>query len=69
MRLVVDGSPPARVDRALLKAVARGYRWLEELLEGRVRSVAELAEREGVSGSYVWRMVRLGFLSPGNVER
>jgi len=36
MRLVLDDSaPPLRVDRTLLKAVARAYRWSEELLSGR----------------------------------
>ena len=52
MRLVVEGTPtpPSQVDLPLLKAVARGYRWSDDLLSGRVHSVAEIAEREGISG-------------------
>src|SRR5262249_31005852 len=69
MRLVVDDTAPAaRVDRTLLKTVARGYRWADDLLAGRVQSVGEIARRERVSDRYVWRLIRLGFLTPTLVE-
>jgi ABC-type nitrate/sulfonate/bicarbonate transport system substrate-binding protein len=50
MRLLIQGSrtPAPTVDLALLKAVARGRQWADDLLAGRVESVAELAKREGV---------------------
>jgi site-specific DNA recombinase len=69
MRLVLhDSAPPSRVDRPLLKAVARGYRWSEDLLSGQVQSVRDIAHREGLSAGYVWRVLRLGFLAPQIVE-
>ena len=69
MRMVLESdSNPTRVDLPLLKAVARARRWCNDLLSGRVRSVDELAQREGVEGRSVRRLVRLGALSPRIVE-
>jgi len=69
MRLVLDDTAaPPRVDRALLNTVARAYRWADDLLTGRAQSVTEIARREGVSDRYVWRLMRVGFLSPRIVE-
>ena len=63
-----DTAAPSRVDRALLKTVARAYRWADDLLSGRAQSVGEIARREGVSDRYVWRLTRVGFLAPTIVE-
>ena len=49
---------------ALIKAVARGYAWRQQLLNGSARSTAEIAQKEGVSRRYVARLLRLGFLAP-----
>jgi DNA invertase Pin-like site-specific DNA recombinase len=70
MRLVVQGSgaPAPLVDLALIKAIARGRQWADDLLAGRVASVAAIAEREGVLPNYVRRLTRLAFLSPRIVE-
>jgi hypothetical protein len=62
------GAPERDPDRALLKALARAHAWWEDLVRGRVASVAALAEREGVTGSYVSRVLRLAFLSPEIIE-
>jgi site-specific DNA recombinase len=68
-RMVLEGdSSPSRIDRPLLKAVARARRWSDDLLSGRVRSVNELARREGIEGRSVRRLIRLGALSPRIVE-
>ena len=50
MRLVIQGSrgPAPLADLALMKAIARGRLWSDDLLAGRVRSVAAIAKREGV---------------------
>jgi DNA invertase Pin-like site-specific DNA recombinase len=70
MRLFLQGSrapaPPA--DLALIKAIARGRQWADDLLSGQVESVASLATREGVLPNYVRRLTRLAFLSPRIVE-
>jgi site-specific DNA recombinase len=69
MRMVLEGdSNPARIDLPLLKAVARARRWSDDLLSGRVRSVSELARREGVDGRSVRRLIGLAALSPRIVE-
>ena len=55
-------------DPALIKAIARGRAWFEELATGRARSLQELAKRDGISRRYIRRLVDLAFLSPELVE-
>ncbi len=65
MRIVVEGdTTPNQVDRPLLKAVARGRKWSQDLLAGRVQSVHEIAIREKVADRYVRELLPLGFLAP-----
>ncbi len=45
-------------------ALARGHRWLAMLESGEVKSLREIAAREGVDNSYVSRMVNLTTLAP-----
>jgi site-specific DNA recombinase len=54
--------------RPLLRALARARRWVNELVSGKVRSVHELARREGLDGRSVRRLIPLGFLAPRIVE-
>jgi hypothetical protein len=69
MRIVLEGdATPNRVDLLLLKAVARARRWTDDLLSGKVRSVADLARREGIDGRSVRRLIPLGFLAPRIIE-
>ena len=58
----------AKCDPALIKAVARGHIWFEELATGRARSLHELATREGITRRYIRRLVNLAFLSPQLVQ-
>ena len=57
-----------RLNSALIKGVARGYRWRSQLLAGEVGGIAELARKAGVSSRYVIRMVRMSFLAPDLIE-
>jgi len=59
---------PRKVDPALLKAVARSRAWFEELVSGRVRSLADIGRREGIATRYVERLSRLAFVAPSLVE-
>jgi len=59
---------PRKVDRALLKAVARSRMWFEELASGRVPSLADIARRENIAVRYVERLSRLAFVAPTIVE-
>jgi DNA invertase Pin-like site-specific DNA recombinase len=69
-RVLVDGKARTAQDScpALVKAVARGYVWREQLLNGKARSIDEIAGRSGVTPSYVGRILPLGFLAPDIVE-
>lgn len=55
-------------DPALVKAVARGHAWFEDLVSGRAASVSEIARREGLTPRYVSRLLELAFLPPRLVE-
>jgi hypothetical protein len=72
MKLVIPGEArharPLRPDPALIKAVARGHLWFDDLATGRAASLREIAEREGVTEGYVGRLMRLAFLAPRIVE-
>ena len=58
----------SRCDPALIKAIARGRAWFEELATGRARSLQVLAKRDGISRRYIRRLISLAFLSPQLVE-
>lgn len=71
--LTPDGSisvptPRARPDSALLKALARGYRWQKMLNEGDYRTLDEIADAENINPSYISRLLRMTLLAPEIVE-
>lgn len=55
-------------DYTLIKAVARAYRWRQILEDGEMGTIAELAEHENISPSYLTRVMRLTLLAPDIVE-
>jgi hypothetical protein len=57
-----------RPDETLIRALARAHRWKRLLEESRYRSAGELAEREGVTRSFVNRLLRLTLLAPDIVD-
>ena len=61
------GIGDARPDPTLNKLVAKARSWWIELRAGET-DIPTLARREGVTASYVTRVVRLAFLSPYTVE-
>ena len=61
-------TPRARVDSALLKALARGFRWRKLLETGDYGTVGEIAEAENINPSYVSRVLRMTLLAPEIVE-
>ncbi len=62
------GVVPVRGDPALIKALARGFRWRRMLEEGRYASISEMAKAEGVERGYVGSLLRLTLLPPPMVE-
>lgn len=64
-----EGAPPSRrTDGALVKALARAFRWKRMLESGQFTTINELAEREGIASSYMTRVLRLTLLAPDIVE-
>jgi DNA invertase Pin-like site-specific DNA recombinase len=71
-RLVIEhgrgGSEASGVALVLIKAIARARQWFEDLASGRAGSRVEIAKAEGVTESYVGRLLPLAFLAPDIVE-
>ena len=72
-KLVVapDGAawaPPPKVDNAMVKALARAFRWRRLLETGVYGTVAEIAAAEKVNASYACRVLRIALLAPELVE-
>jgi len=65
---IVPASKP-QPDGALVKALARSWRWQRMLDEGVYGSVIEISDAEGISKSYVSRILQLALLAPDVVER
>jgi len=61
-------SAPRQVDSALVKALARAYRWKRMLESAEFATIAELAEGERIAPSYMTRILRLTLLVPDIVE-
>jgi hypothetical protein len=57
-----------RADETLIRALARAHRWKRLLEDGKYRSAGELAEADGVTRSFVNRLLRLTLLAPDIVE-
>ena len=64
-----DWAPPPKIDHPLVKALARAHRWQRMLESGEYGALAELADAERISRSYVFRILRLTLLAPDIVER
>lgn len=57
-----------RIDNAMIKAIARAFRWREMLENGTHATIAEIAAAEKINESYVGRVLRLTLLAPDIVE-
>ena len=57
-------TPRSRVDSALLKALARGFRWRKLLEKGDFSTIEEIADAENINPSYLSRVLRLTLLAP-----
>lgn len=64
-----DGAAQApKPDNTLIKALGRAFRWKRMLESGEFASIAELAERERTTPSYISRVLRMTLLAPNIVE-
>ena len=68
MQLPEGSAQPRRADSALVKALARAFRWNWMLESGEFATIAELAAREGIAPSYMTRVLRLTRLARDLIE-
>lgn len=68
MQLPDGATQPRKTDSTLVRALARAFRWKRMLELGEFATIAELAEREGITLSYLTRVLRLTLLEPDIVE-
>ena len=71
--VALDGSAIVPVlkpqpDSTIVKALARAWRWQRQLDEGACSCVSDIGEAEGISKSYVSRILRLALLAPDIIE-
>jgi hypothetical protein len=63
-----EWAPRPRIDNAMVKALARAFRWRMMLDEGAYSTLEDLARAKGMAPSYVSRVLRLTLLAPDIVE-
>ncbi len=63
-----EWAPRPRVDNAMVKALARAFRWRKMLDEGVHATIEELATSKGIAKTYVSQVLRLTLLAPEIVE-
>jgi hypothetical protein len=63
-----EWAPQPRVDNAMVKALARAFRWRKMLDEGVHATVEELATSKGIAKTYVSQVLRLTLLAPEILE-
>jgi hypothetical protein len=56
-------APRRHVDNAMVKAIARAFRWRQMLEDGAYNTIAEIAVAEKINESYVGRVLRLTLLA------
>jgi hypothetical protein len=61
-------APKPHCDETLIKALVRAHRWRRRIETGQAKSIADLAEQEGVTDAYVCRLLPLTCLAPDIVE-
>ena len=74
-RIIVlpDGShghpmPAATIDNAMVKAIARAFRWQKLLENGTYSCLDDIARSEKIGASFVSRIIRLSLLAPDLVD-
>jgi len=63
-----EAALPTRADPALVKALARAFRYQRLLEEGRYASISEMAKAEKIERGYLGTLLRLTLLAPAIVE-
>jgi hypothetical protein len=61
-------APRRRIDNAMVKAIARAFRWRDMLESGEYVTIREIAAAEKINETYVGRVLQLTLLAPDLVE-
>ncbi len=70
MRLILNNDAQATTpDARMLELIAKGHQWLGKLTSGVVDGVGTIGREEGVSTSYVTRLMYLAMLAPDIIEQ
>jgi hypothetical protein len=65
----ITAAPVARhVDNAMVKAIARAFRWRDMLESGEYATIREIANAEKINETYVGRVLHLTLLAPDIIE-
>ena len=57
-----------QIDNAMIKAIARAFRWRDMLENGTYCTIREIAAAEKINETYIGRVLRLTLLAPEIVE-
>jgi hypothetical protein len=57
-----------QADNAMVKALARAFRWRQLLEDGTYTTIVEIADAEKINEAYVGRVLRLTLLAPAVIE-
>ena len=68
IQLAPDVPPKHRTDNALVKALARAFRWRNLIESGAYGTIEEIATAERINPSYVSRVLRMTLLAPDIIE-
>jgi hypothetical protein len=66
MRLIITDSDKKQTlkDQNLIEHLSKAYQWLTLITSGKVQSIKEIAEAEGLDQSHVTRIINKTFLAP-----
>ena len=70
VRLLIAGSQTIRQapDTRLIRQIAKAHDWFERLTSGKAKSIKDIAVAEGVTNSYVRKIIHRAFLAPDIVR-
>jgi hypothetical protein len=59
----------SKPDPKLIRLISRGFDWAMQLISGKVRTISEIAAAEGVTPTYVTRIMQFGFMAPHQIQQ
>lgn len=62
------GSLAAHLNLQLVNALTKGFLWYQQITQGDVKGVHEIAKRENVTTTYISRIIRLRFFAPDIID-